>query len=464
MPKFKNCVIINIDGCRRDLLYSLIDDGKLPIFRYIFKSGLRFTSATTIFPTATFPTQASAVTGAYPARHGIISNMWMDRMKEGSPCYNYTENFFHAANVYKYSLFGFPSIIFADNLENGFADNHLSPDVKTVYQEAKGNDFTSLVAFHPFIRGADYWIRPKPIDLICYFFGNIIRELFSVFDESMISRTLKKIENVGVPNILFLYFAPSDGTSHWWGEEGQKWYLTGVVDGKLARVIKLLEKKGTFDSTLFVLFADHGHSDLVKDREHCIPYGFLTDVIKKSTGYDSISKLKSAGNNVVAALEGGMTGLYIKDRVSKDWHTLPAAGQLEPICLEFLRQSKGRLGAAVYRDVDTAQFRIIIEENPMEINPDEILKKINREYYSPLAPDVMIFSNYRDGYHFYRDPLSANHGNISADDLNIPIIFSGNGIKCGENREEVSIVDIAPTIANKMGFSMESADGRILKV
>jgi hypothetical protein len=46
----------------------------------------------------------------------------------------------------------------------------------------------------------------------------------------------------------------------------------------------------------------------------------------------------------------------------------------------------------------------------------------------------------------------------------VPLIFAGPGIKHGVNTSRVSNVDIAPTIANLLGFNMTSADGNVLPV
>lgn len=459
---FKNCVLINIDGCRRDLLYRLMDEGRLPVLGSIFNDGMRFSNASTVFPTATFPTQASAITSVYPSKHGVLSNTWMDRQKDDCPLYNYTENFFHAARVYKYSLLGFPSIFFAENGGDGMADEHLSSSVKTLYQEAKEADITSLTAFHQFVRGVDKWVRPKPLDMIGYFFGNIYPDFFRHFEESMVSRVIKELENGFLPGILFLYFASSDGVGHWRGAEGQEWYFTNVVEEKLGRIIRTLEKKRGLDSTLFVLFSDHGHSNVTKDKQHCIQLKEITDVLRQFKGYEKISTEETHGKNCVVVLEGGMAPIYIKSRNSSGWKALAEPDELEPFCSKFETELKGKLGAIIYRDTVADEYRLFSGENPMNLPLEKIAAKINREYRTGNSPDIMLFSNYADGFHFYKDPLMAIHGNISPTDFDIPLMMAGEGIDKGVNPQEASIVDIAPTVASLMGFSMRKTDGKIL--
>ena len=98
----------------------------------------------------------------------------------------------------------------------------------------------------------------------------------------------------------------------------------------------------------------------------------------------------------------------------------------------------------------------------MNVDLEEMVKKINKEYIHPGVPDIMLFSNYNKGYHFYKQPISAMHGNINRGDMAIPLIFCGNGIKKGTSDKSVSIVDITPTIASLMGFNMDNVDGEVI--
>ncbi|MCD4783893.1 MAG: alkaline phosphatase family protein [Candidatus Eremiobacteraeota bacterium] len=460
---FKHCVLINIDGCRRDLLYEMIDSGELPVFGRLFGHGLRFTNATTVFPTITFAAQASGITGAYPANHGILSNMWMDRGKTDPPIYNYTDNFFHAADVYGYSLIGLPRIFFSNTNKPGLADRHLSKEIETIYQSAGRKNMRSVVAFHQFARGAEKRIRPKPLDMIRYFFGNIFPGQFSVFDESMTVRLINEMKKNDPPEILFIYFAPSDGAGHWWGADGQRWYLSHIVEDKLERITDLLKKKSVMETTLFVLFSDHGHSDVAQDQEHCISLKWISDIIRKSSKYTKISTRKSVGNDVVIGMEGGMAGLYLKDTPNGSWKDFPPPENLSPICRGFSGHLGNRLGAIVYRNSEDGKFALYPGENPMDIDLEETVRKINREYIHPGAPDIMIFSNYNKGYHFFKKPINAMHGNINPGDMAIPLIFAGNGIKKGQSNKPISIVDIAPTVASLMDFEMENVDGDVIE-
>ena len=55
------------------------------------------------------------------------------------------------------------------------------------------------------------------------------------------------------------------------------------------------------------------------------------------------------------------------------------------------------------------------------------------------------------------------HGSASPDDQRVPIILFGNGIKPGHYREAATPADIAPTLAAMTGITLPNAEGRILR-
>ncbi len=55
------------------------------------------------------------------------------------------------------------------------------------------------------------------------------------------------------------------------------------------------------------------------------------------------------------------------------------------------------------------------------------------------------------------------HGSLDAQDMSVPIVFWGAGVKPGRNRQTVSTVDIAPTLAALIGIHpAEQLDGQVL--
>jgi predicted AlkP superfamily pyrophosphatase or phosphodiesterase len=67
----RTVLLISIDGFRWDYL----DRGLTPNLSRLAREGVRAEALVPVFPTKTFPNHYTIVTGQYPARHGIVSNV-----------------------------------------------------------------------------------------------------------------------------------------------------------------------------------------------------------------------------------------------------------------------------------------------------------------------------------------------------------------------------------------------------
>lgn len=68
--------VISWDGGGAEMIYNLIDTGKLPNFARLDSAGVRAEYARSVDPTLTAPAQTSIATGSYPSHTGIVSNSY----------------------------------------------------------------------------------------------------------------------------------------------------------------------------------------------------------------------------------------------------------------------------------------------------------------------------------------------------------------------------------------------------
>jgi predicted AlkP superfamily pyrophosphatase or phosphodiesterase len=88
-------VVISIDQFRADylarygdLLRPAVDKSGVGGFRYLMDHGAYFVDAQqSHYPLLTGPGHAAILTGAYPRRHGIVSNLWWERSKPDDTTY-----------------------------------------------------------------------------------------------------------------------------------------------------------------------------------------------------------------------------------------------------------------------------------------------------------------------------------------------------------------------------------------
>lgn len=437
----------------------------MPTTAEVFKQGTRFLNAQTVFPTITFPTQASGITSCFPSTHGIPLNMWVDRFKGEGKVFDYIENPHQAVRVHGYSLWKLPFEILSSPDRQGIADEHLNGKVKTIYEAAGDNGFSSMVAFHFFARGANVRIPPTIPDMAKYMLARFHRGMFEAFDRSMVNRVIRRLESMNqLPGIAFLYFAPCDGASHKWGQRGQQWYLREVFEPGFSRIYKFFREKKLLSSTLFVLFSDHGHTEIPGEKSKLLSWKWVAEILNKNGEYENLTGTSPSKLDAIISRQGGMTGIYLKNNRQKRWDRLPPTDQIRKTAVVLRDNSGSCLEAVAYRDVELKGYSFLDGKNPMKIDLDQAAKLLNREFYSSRSPDILLFSNYLEGYHFWIAPVNSMHGNINPEERQVPIIFSGNGIPSRDETCPASIVDVAATTADLLGFKMESVDGNILDI
>lgn len=445
------------------MFYNLLDSGRIPALREIFKSSLRFQKAETVIPTATFPAQASAVTGVYPSQHEVLSNIWMDRRSSNAVLYDYTNNFQLAAEIFGYFLKS-PNSFFSSGKKGGIMDAHLSQKVKTIFEAVSENGLSSVSSFHLASRGSDLWIRPSLFNMLLYFFGERWSKLYRVFDETLASRISQRIQKQGLPHLLFVYFIPSDGSAHWRGLEGQKNYLINVVDPLMNRIKEAAQKAAKGEPVSYILFSDHGNTELPHKGAKYLKADWLADLLRKSSRFQKVSHKKTAGQDAVILLDGGMAGIHLKCLETDNWTDNIKGEEACQTAEKILSCCKKELAGAAFKDSSAGRLKFVKSENPMELDFHRLEEKINREFYHINTPDVLLFSNYKEGYYFYKKPVLTVHGNINEEDLNIPFIMSAEERHSGEYGKPVSITDIAPLAAHMLGVEMKTPSDKIFNI
>ena len=87
-------LLISIDGLRPDNVLQADAHGvKIPHLRSLLKAGAHATGVRGVLPTVTYPSHTTIVTGVWPARHGIYSNLTFDPLgKNFEGWYWYSED------------------------------------------------------------------------------------------------------------------------------------------------------------------------------------------------------------------------------------------------------------------------------------------------------------------------------------------------------------------------------------
>ena len=338
-PVPKRAIIIVIDAAKRDTLYNSLPN--MPNMQEIVNNGIKFTDAKTVFPSITLAAQASLFTGNYPGRHKITGNEWFDKSS-----LTYRK---YSANVW------YEDIVWNE----GKANQDMSTNIKTIYEAAKKErNMDSTVIFNHYsrlYRKTTRWIPPGPEE----FLNNELTHEYEKVDSNAMSKALEDLTYRALPGIMTIYLPGLDGYSHFYGPgEGdpynQEYYLQNYVDKQIGRLINGdcvlgtrlrcaihfdgLIGEGLMDETIIIIVSDHGQTSVVDDNRHAISRNELEGILKNS-GYDIKDKPLESDYDAIAAPNGGMAHIYIRDIDTKDWNHQPKLSDLRRALDAFYSQT-----------------------------------------------------------------------------------------------------------------------------
>jgi predicted AlkP superfamily pyrophosphatase or phosphodiesterase len=391
----RRAVIIDVDGIRRDTFEQVYRDGRLPSFQRIFARALWFDKASTVLPSVTMAAQASIYTGTQPARHGVPGNQWFDRSQGRLIDYM---NPGGLICVYGLTMLG------GAGCSGGLANGHLL--APTIYEAAAQAGLTSAVYYSQYWKGAARAAPPGVAEMVGFLAGSPVD--WRAFDSEMAGRAINELQSRGLPSLVTVYFAGTDGIAHKSGIAGQTAYLSGTVDALLGHIVDAVESLDPSwrEHTLFVLVSDHGRTDLVANSE---------DPSLKA----DLQAALPAGATI--AENGGMAYIYLDQ---------PGLVDLEKLAAALVQDAK--LSSAV------AAVRVRSAED------------------SPRSGDLIV--TLKPGHYFGNTGVGSDHGSVYSGDLNVPLVVAMPGGTAGHVDEAVSITQVAGTVAGYLGFRMDSAD------
>ncbi len=481
----KYLILITFDGCKAEILYDLIQKKEMPAFTEITDGGIFAENVVTIFPSDTMPAQVSIVTGCYPAKHKIYKNMWFDRTLQNPTLRAYTDDVWDASRVYGYDPYGkFPNLIMP-KWDGGFLlNNDLNQEVKSIYEVLNQKGLKSAVFAHQFSKGADFYYPPSRKTSIKFVLQDKVLKTgkYGFLTEEVSKNATSHIKTNGLQSFSFIYFGETDAQCHKHGYIGLKRFLKNKIDPEFKKITKLLKSKKLLDKIDFIITADHsqainklGNWKIINKTKLKKLFGEFEDKIKIT-----INKFEEEADLIITM--GVSTFIYVKNGKTKQWKDepdlecdiLPIAKQL---FLSNKNSSDGKYIDLIIIWNPLLKTHCVYDENQDIIPVEEYFKDKCNIY--PLASerlagkgdfvngDIILLSNYQDGFVLVEKLEKGEHGNLSILDSTVPLIFSGNGItnfvkpSIGKAKY-LRIIDIAPTIASYFGCSMPTAEGKSL--
>jgi hypothetical protein len=430
----ENFLLVDIDGLRPDVFSAGLEAGCLPNIIHMLggaelERGLLMPVLAPA-PSITFTSQASLFTGAHPDKHGIPGNQFFDRFGT------------HHKGIPRHYAFDVGDTLAADDAVRVFTEGLAAQCLlaPTLHQLISARGKRSVSACHMYALDADVWLKPSLTSLARFTKGgNLFGLSAPEYDRHILKKALTELAGSGMPDILTIYFMGLDHESHVHGPQAQLGYLTDVIDPMLGELWAEIAILAGTKKPAVLIFSDHGQIGVPADDLHSIRLGFPFERemghLFDALGLDVHDFPGEDPNcDAVVASNGGLAHVYLQNRTGR-WADMPVferdvlsvgeafweahrAGAYAP----ELRQA---LAGVLVRDVEHQGWdadylaltpqgdQVPLEEwfavQPANLYADPVNRL--RHLAGPLVGDLLLVSNYADGYYFAQ-PMSGMHGGL----------------------------------------------------
>lgn len=408
--KSKKAVIISIDALRPD--FYLSPDFEAPTLKALIKKGTFSTGVTPVFPSVTYPNHSTIVTGASPAKHGILSNTQFD-----------------------------PAI--GPQAEWYWFSKALA--VPTLWDQAHRAGLKTSTVFWPVTVGAPTdWNVPEifaksdnPEDhwklFLQYVDPSLLKEILKDQDHRQfldapgrdrfaVAAAITILDSKK-PDVLFAHLANVDHDQHFEGPDSP--LIKNSVKTADSQIAAILEHVDTTSTFIFIV-GDHG-------------FFSFTDTISPNTLFKQRGWIETEGAEtkswkVIAHTSGGQAAIYVKDH------------KLDAEVMQILKDNAGQA------------YRIIPKEtlNQVGAYPDALCALTANEGFAMNTksdgPLITKSSKVKGQHGYFPDNPKLNTGFIAV----------GPGIAAGVNLGNVNIRSVGPTIANKLKLVLPGAEAQPL--
>jgi predicted AlkP superfamily pyrophosphatase or phosphodiesterase len=424
-------MLISVDG----LANYYLDDpaADMPTVRKLAAEGARATGGMRCsLPTVTWPNHTTLITGVNPARHGVISNWYLDRAT-GNPVQLISDPLFNADQIVR---------------------------VPTIYELAKSNGLKTAALIWPATRGAKAldWTVPdvNTDDLVQQFstpsllaeckaagipyerHGEWTKARQYAERDVMLVRMIRLILREHRPNLFLYHLDEVDEVEHNKGPQSPEAYASvKSADDRIGEVWDELKRDFPDRATLIVV-SDHGFLPYQKQIQ-------LNVLFRKEGLLTVRNNAVAPGAGLRAVAAGGSVFIYALDPANHD--------------------------ALVERAVKMLKD---IEGVELIISPSDFPKYgLADPRQDPRAPDLVV--SCKSGYSFTDTaigelivtPKMTSMRGAHGHDQNLPemratFVAWGHGIQPGTKLDTAQNLDVAPTIARLLGLQMKDVEGKVL--
>lgn len=432
----KRAIIISLDGLDTNYLHKADEFGlKIPTLRSLMANGITARGMISVYPSITYPSHTSLVTGAMPAQHGIFGN-----------------------NVFE------PPVGRQTGKAHWFAS-----DIKTdtLWDAASRAGMTVGLVSYPVAGGAGDWNVPeiwKPggtfeealkviaenarprglVEEIEKKFPDIYKN--ANYKESDNSRTIyaEYIISEKRPDVMLIHLFDLDTVQHEFGPfTPQSFAILEKTDAYVARILAAARKAGTLDETTVFIVSDHGFKPISKQ----INPGVLLNragLIRTDTKKDENGREQTVFSNWKAAVyvTGSACAVYLKDPDDK--------ATLKKLT-EIFKPLEKKSDSGISRVLDKNDLKKLGSNTEAALMLDAAE---GFTFGSSYTGELIVESRSR-GMHGYLPTLN---------DYYASFIASGNGVSRRGTIDHIKVTDAGSTIADALGVKLLNANGKVIRL
>jgi len=243
-------IVISIDGFAA--FYWSDAQARLPVLRRLAERGAVAAGVETVFPSTTWPTHVSLMTGVSPRAHGVVANHVLNRRTRlpedltGDPVYDASEllrvptvyDLVHAAGR-RTAAIDWPATRNARTLDFNLP---FFKDQGVFERQTARAVWDELVALgYPMHRQGEWAQLPKRF-----------------YKDEMVGRLAADVVRRHDPHLLLVHFLCVDSFQHLYGPRSpEAYWALAYVDGLIGRFVDSLPA-GALDHTTIFVVSDHG--------------------------------------------------------------------------------------------------------------------------------------------------------------------------------------------------------------
>jgi predicted AlkP superfamily pyrophosphatase or phosphodiesterase len=405
----KHVIFLTIDGFRPE--FYLDTKWQMPNVRALMKGGAYAKGVNSVFPSMTYPSHTTIITGVQPAKHGIFYNDVFTGTAEKQQPY-WQDSSIHVPTIWK-------------------AAKDKGMTVASLYWPVSAS---APVDYNiPDIGGLGDKIREQ-YSLPTGFYAEVKEEVFGGIKKidhgknQNIGKIAAYIIKKSKPELMTIHVFSVDGAAHASGREGARVQdAVADADSTVGIIVDALKAAGIFESTVLLIGGDHGFYDVKKT--------ISPNVWLKEAGL--VNDLNAGDWKAQFNTVGGSAFLHLKD--PSDQATINKVKALLEAQPDSIRQ----------------YYRIISKEVLANggYNPN-VGFALTAEHDASFGKSFIGEA--------IKDSKGGAHGHFpDTENIRTGLVAHGPGIRKGAVIAEMDVRDMTPIMVKLLGISFPKVEGKI---